>query len=340
MKQEFEIIYNVSRISRKAWADFVLGHPSGNVFQTPEMYDLYKLTPHHRPFVVAAVSKDSEALVGIVLADIVYNGPSLFIPLTARSIIIGGPLVAENDDKENILEQLVSAYVKRVPRYVVYSEIRPVYDIKPYSSVLIHTGFEFEGHYNLTLDLRPGKDQLWLDLHKERRRNIGQAMSKGLQFREIFREEEIRELIGLIQKTYHRKRVPLADIRLFQHARTSLGKECAFFSAYYDGKMIAGQVRLCYKDLVYAWFAGSDEEYFKLRPNDFLMWNVICWAFDNGYESFDFGGGGEPGIPYGVRDYKLKYGCRMDDFGRYKYLHRVVLYRLGKFGVKVLKLKK
>ena len=90
--------------------------------------------------------------------------------------------------------------------------------------------------------------------------------------------------------------------------------------------MIAGQVRLCYGTLAYAWFAGSDEDYFKLRPNDFTMWNVIRWAREKGYKEFDFGGGGEPGKPYGVRDYKLKYGCEMYDYGRYMLTHRSVTY--------------
>lgn len=63
-----------------------------------------------------------------------------------------------------------------------------------------------------------------------------------------------------------------------------------------------------YKDVVYAWYAGSNAEYFNKRPNDFLMWNVLLWSKEKGYKLFDFGGAGKPNIPYGVREYKLKYG--------------------------------
>jgi lipid II:glycine glycyltransferase (peptidoglycan interpeptide bridge formation enzyme) len=90
--------------------------------------------------------------------------------------------------------------------------------------------------------------------------------------------------------------------------------------------MIAGQLRLCFNEMVYAWFAGSDDAYFKLRPNDFLMWNVIAWAQEKGYRLFDFGGGGEPGVKYGVRDYKMKYGCEIYDYGRMLYTHRPITY--------------
>jgi hypothetical protein len=73
-----------------------------------------------------------------------------------------------------------------------------------------------------------------------------------------------------------------------------------------------------------------------MRPNDFLMWNVICWAHRNGYKYFDFGGGGKQGVPYGVRDYKMKYGCEIEDYGRYIYTHRPLAYKAGKLGVKML----
>ena len=55
---------------------------------------------------------------------------------------------------------------------------------------------------------------------------------------------------------------------------------------------------------------------------------------------FDFGGGGEPGVPYGVRDYKLKYGCDIHDFGRFLCIHNSFVYRIGKTAISLLGMKK
>ena len=173
-------------------------------------------------------------------------------------------------------------------------------------------------------------------MHKERRRNVSHAQNVGLSWREITEDADVEIAIGLIKQTYKRKRVPLSDLELFKQAKTQLGEYVHWFAAYIDDKMIASQLRLCYNELVYAWYAASDEAYFKQRPNDFLTWNVLCWAHNNGYCTYDFGGG----KPYGVRDYKLKYGCEMYDYGRYLYLHKPFIYKLGEVGVKVLKLKK
>lgn len=320
---------------KKEWSQFVAHHPQGTIFQTPEMYAVYEQTKHQEPIVVYA--KRDGKIKGMLLAVIQWNGGELAKPLTARSIIIGGPLVENND--EEVMRELMEEYQRRLPGYVVYSEIRPVYDICNGEglSVIGYRGWRRKGHYNLILNVEKSEEELWNGMHKERRRNVGQAEKAALRFEEVRTEEGRSEVIALLQKTYARKRVPMADSSLFERLTVLMPKNVHFFAAYHEDKMIAGQIRLGYKNLLYAWYAGSDEEYFKLRPNDFLMWNVIRWAHEEGYKEFDFGGGGEPGKPYGVRDYKLKYGCEMRDYGRWICVKRPLQYRIGALGIKLLK---
>lgn len=316
-------IQKYNDIDRAEWARFVEMHPKGNVFQTPEMYDVYSCTKNTRPLVVAI--HEGNEIVGLILAQILTNGGILTSWLTARSIIIGGPLVKEDNPK--VLELLLREYNKRLPTKVIYSEIRPIYDIESIGVQLVQNHWRRNGHYNLVLSLDKSEEELFAQMHKERRRNVNQAKKAGLEFRELMEIEDVHQVVALIEKTYRRKHVPIGYLNIFDEVYKYMSQYAYFFGTYtVEGKMIAGEVRLCFGDLVYAWFAGSDEEYFKLRPNDFTMWNVIRWARDKGYKWFDFGGGGEPGKPYGVRDYKLKYGCEMYDYGRYIFARRPILY--------------
>ena len=306
-----------SNIDRKAWASFVENHPQGNIFQTPEMYDVYACAEHVMPIAIAAV--DGDEIVGILVAQYMTNGGALASWITARSIITGGPLARNNDPA--IIQALLDAYKKQLPCRTIYSEIRPIY---PMDDV---PGWKRVGHYNLVMRLEKTEEELFEQMHKERRRNVNQAIKAGLTFKELTTAEEIQQVVALIEKTYRRKHVPIGYLNMFDKVQSILRDYAHFFGCYTaEGQMIAGQVRLCYGTLVYAWFAGSDEDYFKLRPNDFTMWNVIRWAHEKGYKEFDFGGGGEPGKPYGVRDYKLKYGCEMFDYGRYVLAHRPITY--------------
>lgn len=334
MQSRIKILTN-SNIPKKAWADFVQNHPLGSIFQTPEMFDVYQQTSHNEPIAIAAFER--EKIKGVLVATVISNGNLLSKPITARSIIIGGPLV---DNAPEVFQFLLKEFHHHLPWYVVYSEIRPVFDFGKDSICLIGCGFKRIGHYNLLMDISVSKEVLWERMHKERRRNVLHAEKVGLQFREVVELKEIGNIIELIEQTYKRKRVPLSYSDIFSHVKSILRDYVHFFAAYYEGRMVAGQVRLCYGPLVYAWFAGSDDLYFKLRPNDFLMWNVICWAHDQAFQVFDFGGGGEPGVPYGVRDYKLKYGCEMYDYGRYQKVHHPIVFQLGKWGVQLLGMKK
>lgn len=304
-------------INRKAWAAFVASHPQGNIFQTPEMYDVYACAEHVTPMAIAAVEGDE--IVGILVAQYMTNGGALASWITARSIITGGPLARNNDPA--IIQALMDAYKKQLPCRTIYSEIRPIYPMNDMP------GWKRVGHYNLVMRLEKTEEELFEQMHKERRRNVNQAIKAGLTFQELTTADEIQQVVALIEKTYRRKHVPIGYLNMFDKVQGILKDYAHFFGCYTaEGQMIAGQVRLCYGTLVYAWFAGSDEDYFKLRPNDFTMWNVIRWARKKGYKEFDFGGGGEPGKPYGVRDYKLKYGCDMFDYGRYVWAHRPITY--------------
>lgn len=309
-------VLTYNEIDRTEWSAFVMNHPQGNVFQTPEMYDVYMCAKQAKPVVVAAV-EDGD-IVGILLAQYLTNGNTPASWLTARSIIAGGPL-AKNNNPE-IIRTLLESYKKQLPIQTIYSEIRPVYAMEWMDSF---ENWKRKGHYNLILKLEQTQDELFEQMHKERRRNVNQAIKAGLVFKEVIAEEDIHAIVALIKQTYERKHVPISYLDMFGEVRRLMGNYARFFASYTaEGQMIAGEIRLCYKDLVYAWFAGSDEDYFKLRPNDFTMWNVICWAAEQGYKLLDFGGGGEPGVPYGVRDYKLKYGCEMYDYGRWTLAHR------------------
>ena len=72
-------------------------HPYGTVFHTPEMYDVFAISDHIHPIVVAAIENDQ--IVGILLVQYITNGNTIASWFTARSIITGGPLARNNDPK-------------------------------------------------------------------------------------------------------------------------------------------------------------------------------------------------------------------------------------------------
>ena len=97
-------------INRTQWAEFVLSHPKGNVFQTPEMYDVYMQTPGHEPHVIAL--EHDKQLVGVLLW-VVMREKGIKARFSARSIIQGAPLA--KDDKPEYIVALLEAYENNTP---------------------------------------------------------------------------------------------------------------------------------------------------------------------------------------------------------------------------------
>lgn len=322
----YKIETKIENIDKEVWADFVIKHPNGNIFHTPQMYEVYENTPRFEPFILVA-KNEKGVIVGCLMSVIQREYVGLFGEFTTRSIVFGGPLVENNN--ADIVGSLLSEYTKIVDSKVIYTQFRNLFDMSCFKPFFDKNGYKHEEHLDILLSLTISVDELAQNLHKERKRNIAIAEKEGLIFRVLDNDKDIADVIDILKKTYHRVKVPMSYEQLFINSKNILGANIKFFGAFHNGKMIAGQVRLCYKEMVYAWYAGSDSEYFHKRPNDFLFWKVLLWSKENGYKVFDFGGAGRPNVPYGVRDYKLKFGGELVNYGRIVKTHKPILMYFG-----------
>nr|HQG68051.1 hypothetical protein [Paludibacteraceae bacterium] len=91
-----KIISCIHNISFAEWANFIKLHPKGNIFQTPEMYEVYKNTKNYDPIFLAVID-DNDEILGILLAVIQKEHTGILGKFSARSIIMGGPLIKDNN---------------------------------------------------------------------------------------------------------------------------------------------------------------------------------------------------------------------------------------------------
>ena len=149
--------------------------------------------------------------------------------------------------------------------------------------------------------------------------------------------ESLKSSYNILKEVYKRAKIPLADIDLFNNALNVLGekKMIRFLGAYYNEKIIGVMILFAYKGVIYDWYAGSYSEYYKKYPNDLLPWKVFLQFKGDGFTMFDFGGAGKPNVPYGVRDYKKKFGGEFVNLGRYEIIHKKFLFSIIKQAFKL-----
>ena len=327
------IISDYSRIDKDKWAGFVLAHPNGSIFQTPDIFEVYLNTRNYEPLVMASIEQDE--LNGILVAVIQKEFPGLVGRLTARSIIWGGPLAKENN--QEIIGSLLEHYDLLVKRKAVYTQFRNLFDMKTASGLFIKSGYSYEEHLNILIDLNFSEEQLWKGIHSKRRNEIRKAEKEGLTVDEIDNPDSIRRTYPILKEVYQRAKLPIPDQSLFYNAFKILGSKgyMKVFGAFYQDKLIGTMyVFSCHKR-IYDWYAGSFREYYRKHPNDIIPWAVIRKSKEQGYSVFDFGGAGKPGLPYKVRDYKMQYGGEVVNFGRFEKINQPFIYDISKFAFKI-----
>jgi len=318
-------------VDYSSWKSFVYNHPNGNIFQTPEMYEVYSKTKNYEPILVTI--DDKNILYGLVLG--VIQKEKYFKNFTSRSVIIGGPLVKDNDPI--VLNDLLIKYNAVIKKKAIYSQIRNIFDTSSQREVFHINGYAYDDHLDIIHDLTKSEEAQWLKISRDKKKCIKNANRNLLVINITDEIKNINEIYFILKNVYNRIKLPLPDISFFENAIEILKKErnINIFGAYLNDQLIGVRIVLCYKNLIYDWYAGSDNKYLKYRPNDILPWEVMKWGSQNGYEIFDFGGAGKPNVPYGVRDYKLRFGGFLVNYGRYEAIHQTMKMSFAKTAFKL-----
>lgn len=270
------IISNINSINFLDWNAFVAHHPDGNVFQTPMMYNAYLNTPGYEPYVFIAYQDN--VIVGVLLSVVIKEYGLIKGFFSARSVIIGGPLVLNN--KTEYISELLKEYNKFIKDKAIYSQIRNQSEQLINNDSYQLNGYKFYSHLNFIIPL-DGEKNIWDRIGKGRIKQIKKAQKNGLYVdvypHDLITDNLIIEGYGVIKEVYNRTRLPLADINLIQNANAN--KLLIMFAVRdKDSNLIGCRFCLSYNKLLYGWYAGSYEASYGLYPNDILIWETLKWG--------------------------------------------------------------
>lgn len=365
-------------ISRSAWAEVVRKSPTGNWFQSPEVYEFFcSLSEQFRPFVVA-LSNES-GLRGVCVGYITVEHNPLKQFATRRAIIVGGPALAEdctNEEVETLMRQ-VRAKIEEQGG-AIYIETRNFNDYSRWREGFERAGFVYEEHNNFHIATESfavaneNEDERTKCYENENQdKNIEYAkVVNGLmgknRVRDIktsFRDgavvidhptiEQVREYYAILKNLYTTKvKTPLFPLSFFEKLYEQ--KDGRFIlvglkrnendneNQNEDIEIIGGTVCVAQEGrCLYEWFvAGRDGEWKSIFPSSVATYAGIRYAAENGMPRFDMMGAGTPKETYGVRDFKARFGGELVEHGRYKCICKPLLYKCGELGVKLLKHRK
>jgi len=332
---KYKLLKNEEILSEQCLS-YINNHPYGTIFHTPYMFEVYKETPNYEPFAYYAV--DEQRQIKAMLSGVIQTvKPGFLSSLSKRAVMMQAPIF----DEIEALDFLLSEYSKLMKHKVVYTEVRNHYDPECMSRTMLKNGFKYEDHLNIIVDLSQDEDVIFSQINSTRRKQIKRGYKRGVQSHIEYGSN--MEIVGkcyeLIHSLYKRLGLPYPEKNHIESAFNLANKNTypVCFYLKYNEQIIGTRMVLCYKKCIYDWYAASLENYYDKYPNDILPWEVFQWGHQNEFSIFDFGGAGKPNVPYGVRDYKMKFGGKLVNYGRFTLVHNPIKMKLAETGFKIYK---
>ena len=328
-------VLTYDQIDQQQWQKLIEASATATWFQTDEAYRFYQSVGGMQAFVYG-VSQESR-LTGVVVGYTTQEKCNFRQHFTCRTIIYGGPLLAD-DISETALVELLKA-VKKTAYRPIYIESRNFHDYSKWKSIFEANGFVYKKHLNFHINTT-SLDLAQSNIGKHRWKYIRLSMRDGAKIIENPTIEQVQAFYTILQDLYLTKvKTPLWSWEFFeqlyrvQHAK--------YILVELDGQIVGGTVCVCLSGkAVYEWYAcGLDNCRDDIRPLSVAIWGEMQYAAENGYPLFDFMGAGKPDEPYGVRDFKAEFGGELVEHGRFLCIRKPLLYWIGKMGVKWLKKK-
>ena len=296
---------------------------------------------------------DERKLCGVCVGYVTKERSALRQYFTRRAIILGGPCLAEDCSDAEITVLLEAVKSKTRHLSPIYIETRNFNDYSRWRGAFEKAGFAYKPHLNFHIDCTD-KAKMWERLSDTRKRQIRRVTSERIS--ELTDEGDIVEWYAILERLYRTKvKTPLWPVEFFLEAHRQGAAK--YLLVRHEGKVIGGMMivtserineltserinELTNGGCTYEWYiCGLDTEYKEQYPSVMATWAAMEYANQHGLARFDVMGAGEPGVPYGVRDFKAEFGGELVEHGRYLCVLKPMLYKLGTIGVKILKKQK
>ena len=338
-KISVQILLPTKQVIEASIVSFILSHPQASWFHIQPVTGYSPYKKQFYPLLVVATKGDD--VLGVVVALHIRNQALRSLDRYASRIQANGnPLIKPDyPEKEQVLFSLLEEIRNYSEKKTNILEFRNYNDTSADIKIWLQQGFSYNDHLNLIKKIS-NKERLWNELGKNRRRQIIKATNNGTGVKTAENDQQIESLYSILKELYQKKvkkELPPLNFFLDFFNRCQKQGKGVILLAFKEDRVIGGIVcPIQDRNVMYEWYVcGLDKEYPLNHPSIMVTWHALLYACDNGIQTFDFMGLGKPGIPYGVRDFKLRFGGEVVNYGRYTKVFRhkvlkttIILYKI------------
>lgn len=187
-------------------------------------------------------------------------------------------------------------YISEFVRFHLFSNYKDIFD-----------GVVESRTHNIVRSLGMNLEDMFMDFKHGVRKNVKRANKSGLKIVVDKEGKYLDDFLNIYNGTMDRNEASANFYfpKTFFENINKISNHFVYFHVVDKEKIIATELVLYGKDYSYSFLGGTNSEYFHLRPNDFLKYEIIKWSKENGLKYFVLGGG--YGEDDGIFNYKRNF---------------------------------
>lgn len=275
----------------RAWDAFVLGHALGSPFHLTAWKKSIEEVFHYRPmYLLASEGGTIRGVLPLFLVKSLIVGKVL---ISSPFAVYGG-ILADSAEVRDALAQSVKQLGESLD--VEYIELRNAYAEQCAGLARL------EGYVAFKQRLSPDEAALLESIPRKTRRMVRKSLESALTTR---RETVSPAFEDLYSRNLRRLGTPNFPSRHFAALARHFGEAVDIREVVHSGRVIAAVMTFYFRDQVLPYYGASDPTFNSLAPNNYMYFDLMRWAGQNGYALFDFGRSKEVS---GSHDFKAHWG--------------------------------
>lgn len=292
--------------------------PGYTIFHSTELFHVFELTPGYHPILIVAYINERPVAK---LLSVIRRSVRLFPPaIIKRCETYGiGEYFDNTLNKEELFAEMLKHLTIDATRKSFLMEFRnienPLFGYKafrdndffPINWLRVHNSLHSRTPYER--------------LSLSRRRQINKALRSGAYMETAENDNDIIAFSKMLKKAYSsqvRKHFPDPSFFCLLTQQKPDKETAKIFLIKYKGKIIGGSVCVFSKNTAYLWFSGGMRKtYALLFPGVLAVWTAIIYAYEKGYQHFEFMDAGLPFKKHGYRDFILRFGGKQSSTRRW-----------------------
>jgi FemAB-related protein (PEP-CTERM system-associated) len=262
---------------RARWDAFVAAHPHGTPFHLTAWRDTLQACFDYEPKYRVAID-ERDRIVGVLPLFLIDNFITGRVLISTPFAVYGGILAAD-EAAHDALRDHAAAMAQRL--HVQYLELRNGCDDQ-------HSGLANVDRYaTFTKAVAPmTPDELLASIPQKTRNLIRKALKHDYRTRPA---ADLTTFYRLLTQTYRRHGTPVFPLRFFEAILANFRNKVDVREVLLDGKVVAASMNFLFKDEMHTYYAASAPEALAAAPNNYMYFDHLLWAGNNGFKRFDFG---------------------------------------------------